>query len=97
MPTLAAASEGALSRCSVGAHHAPDGELGHLPPLGLRRLLRKVLSLLQRPQVMHLVRVRVGVRVRIRVRVRVRIRVRARVRARATRALPRGRTTPAPT
>ena len=75
---------------SVGAHHAPDGELGHLPPLGLRRLLRKVLSLLQRPQVMHLVRVRVGVRVRIRVRVRVRIRVRARVRARA-RVRPRGR------
>ena len=46
-----------VGRCSVGAHHAAHGELGHLPALPLRRLVGHVLALLQRPQVMHLVRV----------------------------------------
>jgi hypothetical protein len=36
---------------SVRGHHAAHGELGHLPPLRLGRLVGEVLALLQRPQV----------------------------------------------
>ena len=76
-----------VGRCSVGAHHAAHGELGHLPALPLGGLVGDVLALLQRPQVMHLVRVSNAAaptgNALARVRARVGARVRARGRARA--------------
>ena len=57
-----------VGRCSVGAHHAAHGELGHLPALPLGGLVGDVLALLQRPQVMHLARVRARVRAEARAR-----------------------------